>query len=93
MERWGCPQRSINVAPRQFDVGLISPFGPRGERPKWRKIVPRAERFFAPVEFTLHQSQKPEQICMVLLWTDGARSQILDNKAPATVYQSIGPAV
>jgi hypothetical protein len=32
---------------------LISPFGPREARPKRRKNVPRAERFFAPVEFTL----------------------------------------
>jgi hypothetical protein len=42
---------------RQFDVGLILPFGPREARPKRRKIVPRAERaerFFAPVEFTLN---------------------------------------
>jgi hypothetical protein len=39
---------------RQFDVGLISPFGPRFARPKRRKIVPRTERFFAPVEFTLN---------------------------------------
>jgi hypothetical protein len=28
---------------RQFDVGLISPFGPREARPKRRKIIPRAE--------------------------------------------------
>jgi hypothetical protein len=27
---------------RRFDVGLISPFGPREARPKRRKIVPRA---------------------------------------------------
>jgi hypothetical protein len=32
---------------------LVSPFGPREAQPKRRKIVPRAERFFAPVEFTL----------------------------------------
>jgi hypothetical protein len=37
---------------RQFDAGLISPFGPREARPKRRKTVPRAERFFAPAEFT-----------------------------------------
>jgi hypothetical protein len=43
------------ISERQFDVGLISPFGPRSARPKWRKIfprAPRAERFCAPVEFT-----------------------------------------
>jgi prepilin-type N-terminal cleavage/methylation domain-containing protein len=48
---------------RQFDVGLISPFGPREARPKRRKIVPRtprAERFFAPVEFKLKQQKELE---------------------------------
>jgi hypothetical protein len=37
-------------------VGLISPFGPREARPKWRKFVPRAsraERIFILIEFTL----------------------------------------
>jgi hypothetical protein len=71
-------ERGLNIAgagekklvQRQFDVGLISPFGPREARPKRRKIVPRApraERFFAPVEFTLrskffHQ-QRPYKFC------------------------------
>jgi hypothetical protein len=34
----------VYLEKRQFDVGLISPFGPRGARPKWRKIVPRSVR-------------------------------------------------
>jgi hypothetical protein len=48
----------VYLEKRQFDVGLISPFGPRSARPKWRKIVPRApraERSFALVEFTLEK--------------------------------------
>jgi hypothetical protein len=44
--------RRVHMEKRQFDVGLISAFGPREARPKRRKIVPRTERFFAPVEFT-----------------------------------------
>jgi hypothetical protein len=46
----------VIVGQRQFDVGLISDFGPREARPKVRKFVPRAkrtERIFALVEFTL----------------------------------------
>jgi hypothetical protein len=42
-----------NLRQRQFDVGLISLFGPCEAQPKQRKIVPRAERaerFFAPVD-------------------------------------------
>jgi hypothetical protein len=38
----------VHIYERQFDVGLISPFGPREARPKRRKIVPCtecAERF------------------------------------------------
>jgi hypothetical protein len=28
----------------KFDIGLISPFGPRFARLKWQKIIPRASR-------------------------------------------------
>jgi hypothetical protein len=43
----------VILTSRQFDIGLISPFGPHEAQPKRRTIVPRAERLFAPVEFTL----------------------------------------
>jgi hypothetical protein len=45
----------MDLEKRQLDVGLTSPFGPRFARPKRRTIVPRAERLFAPVEFTLEK--------------------------------------
>jgi hypothetical protein len=41
------------LSQRQLDIGLLSSFGPREARPKRRKIVPRAERFFALIEFKL----------------------------------------
>jgi hypothetical protein len=46
----------VILTSRQFDIGLISPFGPHEAQPKRRTTVPRAERaerLFAPVEFTL----------------------------------------